>query len=79
MHDPLADKEEAAQEYDIQLHDRDALTDLNALLLAVPHRQLVEGPVPALLAGLRPGGILVDVRSALTPGSMPDGIVYWSL
>lgn len=78
VHDPLADIGQAKHEYGLELHDRAALKDLDALVLAVPHRVLVQ-EVTKLWANIRPKGWLIDVKSVIDPGSLPQGLRYWSL
>ena len=79
IHDPLADPRAAQHEFGIDLADLGALHDLDALILAVSHRAFVELPVETLVAMLRPGGVLVDVKSMLQPSALPQGQRYWSL
>lgn len=79
VHDPLADAEAARHEYDVTLAQLDHLQDLHALIVAVPHHAYVEMPPAALFARLRPGGVLIDVKSMLDPQEVPEGKVYWSL
>src|SRR5262249_18302418 len=64
--DPLADPAEAKREYGVELVPRDRFTGLDGLILAVPHRVLGEGGWDKLFATLAPGGIFVDVKSAVT-------------
>jgi UDP-N-acetyl-D-galactosamine dehydrogenase len=52
--------------------------DLDALILAVPHRQYLEKPAK-LTAMLRDGGIFVDIKSTIDPKAVPDRLRYWSL
>lgn len=78
VHDPLIDAEQDL-EGGLDLVARDALCALDALILAVPHRCLLQRGPAALLAGLKPGGVLVDVRGALADAALPPGVVYWSL
>jgi UDP-N-acetyl-D-galactosamine dehydrogenase len=77
--DPLADPAEAKREYGVELVPRAALTKLDGLVLAVPHRVLGEGGWPGLFDSLAPGGVFVDVKSVLARGTVPSGIHYWSL
>ena len=79
VHDPLADPDEAFREYGIELLDWDELSDLDALILAVPHRSFLDLDRPRLLEKLVPEGVLVDIRSALEPASLPESQSYWSL
>jgi UDP-N-acetyl-D-galactosamine dehydrogenase len=76
--DPHADAADARHEYGLTLGDSTALRDLDAMVLAVPHREYL-GNEKKLLAMLRPDGVLIDVRSALAPSRMPAGLNYWSL
>jgi UDP-N-acetyl-D-glucosamine/UDP-N-acetyl-D-galactosamine dehydrogenase len=77
--DPLADPAEAKGEYGVELAPIAALTKLDGLVLAVPHRVLGEGGWPRLFASLVPGGVFVDVKSVVARGKVPSGIHYWSL
>jgi UDP-N-acetyl-D-galactosamine dehydrogenase len=79
VHDPLASPEEAKALYGVTLEGREALRDLDALVLAVPHRATLEDAEAHLSASLRPGGVLVDVCSALSPGELRSDLTYWSL
>lgn len=79
VHDPIAAPDRARDEYDIRLSDLDDFTDLHAIVLAVPHRAyLAEGF--DVVARIRPGGIVMDIKSVLTPERLANhGICYWSL
>lgn len=79
VHDPLADTQETQREYGIELVDWQDLTHLDGIILAVSHRDYLEMPQEQLLAGLRSGGVLMDVKSALDPQTVPSGVNYWSL
>jgi UDP-N-acetyl-D-glucosamine/UDP-N-acetyl-D-galactosamine dehydrogenase len=76
--DPFAQPSEVKHEYNITLDADSALKDLDALILAVPHREFLADP-EALFARLKPGGVFVDVKSALSPKDVPSVIRYWSL
>ena len=76
--DPHADAAEALHEYGITLAPLDQMRDLDALILAVDHAEFAaEGA--GLAAWVRPGGVLIDVKSALDRAALPDHITYWSL
>jgi UDP-N-acetyl-D-glucosamine/UDP-N-acetyl-D-galactosamine dehydrogenase len=77
--DPLADPAEAKREYGVELVALDQLTELDGLILAVPHRVLAEAGWDKLFATLAPGGIFVDVKSAVARNEVPQGTPYWSL
>jgi UDP-N-acetyl-D-galactosamine dehydrogenase len=79
VHDPLADPEEAEEVYGLSLTPLEALRDLEALVLAVPHEAYLAMLPEGLLAALRPGGIVVDVKSVLRPGDIPEDLRHWSL
>ena len=78
VHEPLGDPHEAFHEYGIKLSPWDELRDLDALILAVSHAEYL-AQIPELLARVRDGGVVIDVKSALDATSMPRGIRYWSL
>jgi UDP-N-acetyl-D-galactosamine dehydrogenase len=64
VHDPRARKDEARAEYGIELVDWADLPDqVDAVVVAVPHRDYAERPPADIAARLRPGGLIVDVKS----------------
>jgi UDP-N-acetyl-D-galactosamine dehydrogenase len=64
VHDPRARKDEARAEYGIELVDWADLPDqVDAVVVAVPHRDYAERPPADIAAWLRPGGLIVDVKS----------------
>lgn len=77
MHDPRANAGEVRHEYGLDLVSEEALTDLDALILAVPHSEFLEGRLDALLAKNKQL-ILIDIRSALNPSDY-SAHHYWSL
>jgi len=79
VHDPLINAAEARREYGIELAAEGALTQLDALVIAVPHRGFLDGPLARYLKTLVPGGVVVDIKSALDPRAVPEGMTYWSL
>ncbi len=80
VHDPWADAKEALHEYGLSLVGLDALTDLDALIFAVSHRQFLEMPLTQWVERTRQGGVVVDVKSSMDPSTLPAGRVsYWSL
>ena len=58
--DPLADPAEAEREYGIELVPRTDLTELDGLILAVPHRVLAEAGWNNLFRSVVAGGVLAD-------------------
>jgi UDP-N-acetyl-D-galactosamine dehydrogenase len=79
VHDPLGNPAEALAEYAIQLSPWEDIRGLDAMIYAVPHSFYTEQPQAELLARIRNGGVIVDVKSMLDPTAIPRGLSYWSL
>ncbi len=79
IHDPIASAPEAVHEYGLKLAQLDAFKGLDALIVAVSHKQYVEMGQPKLQGFVKDGGVFVDVKSAFDPGKMERSIRYWSL
>lgn len=79
VHDPLADPDEAHEEYGLRLSSFDELTELDGLILAVAHRDFAAMPREKLFGTLAPRGAIADVKSMLHPSEVPSSIAYWSL
>ncbi len=79
IHDPHAQADEVAHEYGLTLSPLDAFSGLDALVLAVSHREYREMAADTLFGMLKPGGLLVDVKSCIPRSRVPEGIAYWSL
>jgi nucleotide sugar dehydrogenase len=78
--DVLADKEEAAKEYGIWLCDEKELDFLDAIILAVPHKEYLRRPVQFFQEKLKSGqGIFIDIKSIFQPDTFAPNIRYWSL
>jgi UDP-N-acetyl-D-galactosamine dehydrogenase len=77
--DPLADPDEARHEYGIELVSLETFSQLDGLILAVPHRVLRDAGWERLFAALVPGAVFVDVKSVVDRSRMPPGLQYWSL
>jgi UDP-N-acetyl-D-galactosamine dehydrogenase len=78
VHDALANSDEAMHEYGLALTDLDEARDLDALILAVPHATYLREP-ERLTAAVVPGGVLMDVKSAIDRKSVSPSIRYWNL
>jgi UDP-N-acetyl-D-galactosamine dehydrogenase len=76
VHDPVVQAQAARQECAIDLVEADLLTDLNAVVLAVPHQGLAE-LARILVTGRTP--VLIDVRSVISREDLPSNIRYWRL
>jgi UDP-N-acetyl-D-galactosamine dehydrogenase len=80
LHDPFAGADETRHEYGLDLSALDELQGLDALILAVAHKQYLDLGADALARRVNPGGVLIDVKSALDPKTLPSGRVsYWCL
>jgi UDP-N-acetyl-D-galactosamine dehydrogenase len=77
--DPLVDPAEALLHYGIEPVPLADLAGLDGLILAVPHRAIGEFGWDRLFAALAPGGVLIDVKSAIARSEVPGHIHYWSL
>ncbi|MEF8793375.1 nucleotide sugar dehydrogenase [Thiohalorhabdus sp.] len=79
IHDPWADPGEVADEYDFELAGIEKMRELDALILAVPHRAYNERGADALSDRISEGGALVDLKASLDPGEVRSDLRYWSL
>jgi len=78
VHDPLADAAEAKHEYGVELAREGDLRDLDALVIAVGHREYLQR-LDAIQAFVRTGGVLIDVKSCVDPSMVRDDLAHWSL
>jgi UDP-N-acetyl-D-galactosamine dehydrogenase len=76
IHDPLADAGLAEHEYGLTLSPLSEFTQLDALILAVSHKEFLHAGAAPLLKMLAAGGVFIDVKSAFSPADFPR---YWSL
>ena len=81
VHDPLADPEEAAHEYGIRLTPWEQLPrQADALVVAVSHAAYRQQGDANLLALLKPGAVVVDIKALLSPRAVKDsGHSLWRL
>jgi len=79
VHDPVAGQAEAEAMLNGALRPLEAFVDLDALIFAVPHRYYDSLGPADIAAMLKPGGVLLDVRSHLLPADFPPTLRYWSL
>lgn len=79
VHDCFATAEEAHKEYGVTLASLDDFNNLDGLILAVPHQPYLEMGMDSLSQKLSSSGVLIDVKSVLTPNQIKKGIHYFSL
>ena len=78
VHDPMATGEEARREYGIELRPFDALSELDGVILAVPHQQSLD-QLDRIVASVRKGGLFIDVKSLISADDLRSDLRYWSL
>jgi len=79
VHDPMGDPAEAFEEYKIRITPLEKFQQLDALILAVAHKDYIASPA-SLYERVKDGGAVIDVKSALLPSPKPPrGIRLWSL
>lgn len=81
VYDPLADKKEALSQYNIDLCDRTALKNLDAIIVSVPHDEFKKFSLDNLLNMYNDTSkILIDVKGLYNINeATKKGIIYWSL
>ncbi|GGC85531.1 UDP-N-acetyl-D-galactosamine dehydrogenase [Thalassobacillus devorans] len=82
VHDPVADAEEAQREFGITLVDKEELTDLDAIVYAVPHQVFKDEYTFEKIDSMYKDDrkVLIDVKSSLERKECEDkGYHYWSL
>ncbi len=80
VHDPLADSDEALQEYGVKLLEWEQLPEADAVVLAVAHQAYKDLAVGAFAKLLVSDGLLIDIKSVLERQAFGDsGIQLWRL
>ncbi|NTI63420.1 nucleotide sugar dehydrogenase [Agrobacterium rhizogenes] len=80
VHDPMASHEEAEEEYGVRLATLEDFGELDAIVLAVPHKSYLAHDAAEILKLLGENGVVVDVKAALERDNPRlDGHAVWSL
>ncbi|MFP4572941.1 MAG: nucleotide sugar dehydrogenase [Desulfobacterales bacterium] len=80
IHDPLADPDAARFIYGISMCQWQDLVDLDAIIIAVAHRQYRDMAASDFLNHLVPQGCLLDVKGVLDPAAVrKNGFYFWRL
>ncbi|NTI17546.1 nucleotide sugar dehydrogenase [Agrobacterium rhizogenes] len=80
VHDPMASHEEAEEEYGVRLAALEDFGELDAIVLAVPHKSYLADDAAEILKLLGENGVVVDVKAALERDNPRlDGHAVWSL
>jgi len=78
-HDPYADAH-VSEEHGAALTPLDSIGEVDAVVVAVSHKEFRDGGWPMITKLLRGGkGVVMDVRGFLDRSTMPDGITLWRL
>jgi UDP-N-acetyl-D-galactosamine dehydrogenase len=75
--DPVCDADAAAHEYGIQLADPGDPSQYDAVILAVPHDDIVASVASWVHSQHIP--VLIDVKGSIDPNSLPADVSYWRL
>lgn len=81
VHDPIADPAKAQHEYGISLCEWNELPEgVDAVVLAVKHREYLQMPLPDILRSIKSGGVVVDIKSAFEPAAIRNaGFRLWRM
>jgi UDP-N-acetyl-D-glucosamine/UDP-N-acetyl-D-galactosamine dehydrogenase len=79
IHDALASGADVEAAFGLAPSPLEVFTDLDALVLAVPHKAYLKLSASRLFGMLRPGGALLDIKAVLRPDDVPADRIYWSL
>jgi UDP-N-acetyl-D-glucosamine/UDP-N-acetyl-D-galactosamine dehydrogenase len=81
VHDPIAQSEEAFEEYGIHLSKWEDLRDIDGIIVAVAHRGYADMGFQKLLKPLRSQreGVVIDVKCLLDQTKLPKTLKYWRL
>jgi UDP-N-acetyl-D-galactosamine dehydrogenase len=80
VHDPVADEDEALQEYGIALLEWALLPQADAVIVAVAHQPFLSKPNSAYVERLRVGGCFIDVKAKFECAALEAaGLSVWRL
>lgn len=80
VHDPVAEADEAQHEYGIALESWDDLPKADALIVAVPHKEVLARSMTDFQSKLNEGGCFVDVKAQFDPNGIREaGYCVWRL
>jgi len=80
-YDPVVIQQEFEEEYNLNLNSWEVIKErtYDAIILAVPHDQLLQRPVEEYLARLNHEGILMDLHGKYRHVALPPSIAYWMM
>jgi UDP-N-acetyl-D-galactosamine dehydrogenase len=80
VHDPVADSKEAEHEYGIELKSWESLPRADALIAAVPHKEVLARSLADFHLKLNDGGCFIDVKSQFDRDAIAEaGYCVWRL
>ena len=80
VYDPVADKEEAENEYGISFSNEESLKELDAVIIAVSHDEFKKLTPETILGMYRNGKVLFDIKGMLNKANCEKaGLLYWRL
>ncbi|MGJ7915200.1 nucleotide sugar dehydrogenase [Massilia sp. LXY-6] len=80
VYDPVADGDEAQHEYGIKLESWENLPKADALVMAVPHKEVLARSLLDFQAKLNDSGCFIDVKSQFDPKAISEaGYCVWRL
>ncbi|WP_075794044.1 nucleotide sugar dehydrogenase [Massilia putida] len=80
VHDPVAEADEAQHEYGIKLESWEDLPKADALIVAVPHKEVLARSLTDFQSKLNEGGCFVDVKAQFDPNRIREaGYCVWRL
>ena len=79
--DPVAAPHEALEEYGLEIKSSKVIPqDTDVCILAVPHKETVASMGTFISnIGKNKKLLLIDVKSAIDPKTLPSNVIYWSL
>ncbi len=81
MYDPIADEKEVYEKYLLEFCDYKKVSNLDAIILAVPHKEF-SSLLPDELANLYKKDnkkVLIDIKGVFNKDNIGDDYLYWSL
>jgi UDP-N-acetyl-D-galactosamine dehydrogenase len=80
VHDPVAEADEAQHEYGIALQSWESLPKADAVIVAVPHKEVLARSLTDFQSKLNDGGCFVDVKAQFDPNRIREaGYCVWRL
>ena len=80
VHDPVAEAEEAQHEYGVTLESWDNLPKADAVIVAVPHKEVLALSLTDFQSKLNDNGCFIDVKSQFDPKALQEaGYCVWRL